>query len=237
MYSKYTDLLLEVSFRQLGLESSALQSRGDSADVTARSDKFSFAADAKSFRLSRTARNQKDFKIEAMNRWKGDTDYAMLVCPLYQYPSRSSQIYYQAVRSNVCLFSYSHIAVLLQLSENLGNIVASNVLHQIFLTIDTLNSSGRAVSKDAGAYWREINRTMLEADDSVRGIWDREIKAADHSITIARRHALDHFNVERARIMQMSRDEAVEEIIRLRRIDERTLRVKSVSLDDVVGIC
>ncbi len=73
---------------------------------------YSFVADAKVFRLSRTAKNQKDFKIQAMDNWKFGKPFAMVVCPLYQIPSKNSQIYQQASARNVCIFSYSHLAVL-----------------------------------------------------------------------------------------------------------------------------
>lgn len=58
------------------LETRVLTERGDAADVEAVSSNFSFVADAKAFRLSRTARNQKDFKVQAMDRWKHGTPYA-----------------------------------------------------------------------------------------------------------------------------------------------------------------
>ncbi len=57
---------------------------------------YSFVADAKAFRLSRTAKNQKDFKVQAMDDWKHSKTYAMVVCPVYQLLTRTSQIYQQA---------------------------------------------------------------------------------------------------------------------------------------------
>src|ERR1039458_10300724 len=67
LYSKYTDILLAIAFRHLGLTSLVLTERADAADVEVVSPSFSFVADAKAFRLSRTAKNQKDFKIQAMD--------------------------------------------------------------------------------------------------------------------------------------------------------------------------
>ena len=97
------------------MKSHVLTERADAADVEVVSNEFSFVADAKVFRLSRTAKNQKDFKIAAMNGWKRGKPYAMVVCPLYQLPTRSSQIYHQAGSLNVCIFSYSHLATLVSL--------------------------------------------------------------------------------------------------------------------------
>jgi type II restriction enzyme len=67
LYSKYTDCLLSEIFKFIGLRSIILKERSDTADVEAFAKNYSFVADAKSFRLSRTAKNQKDFKIQAMD--------------------------------------------------------------------------------------------------------------------------------------------------------------------------
>ena len=70
LYSKNTDVLLSFAYKDMGLKSLVLSERGDSADVEAFAKQYSFVADAKAFRLSRTAKNQKDFKIQAMDNWK-----------------------------------------------------------------------------------------------------------------------------------------------------------------------
>ncbi|MGB6469600.1 MAG: HindIII family type II restriction endonuclease, partial [Candidatus Acidiferrales bacterium] len=62
LYSKYTDALLAHAYRAIGLTSLVLTERADSADVEAVAANYSLVADAKAFRLSRTAKNQKDFK-------------------------------------------------------------------------------------------------------------------------------------------------------------------------------
>jgi hypothetical protein len=92
LYSKYTDALLSEAFKSIGLKSLVLTERADVADVEVFGKEYSFVADAKAFRLSRTAKNQKDFKVQAMDGWKHGKPYAMVVCPIYQLPNRSSQI-------------------------------------------------------------------------------------------------------------------------------------------------
>lgn len=83
LYSKYTDCLLSLAFNALGLKSLVLKERADAADVEVFANDYSFVADAKAFRLSRTAKNQKDFKVQAMNGWKRGKVHAMVVCPIY----------------------------------------------------------------------------------------------------------------------------------------------------------
>jgi len=75
---------------------------------------YSLVGDAKSFRLSRTAKNQKDFKIKSMVDWKGDNNYSILICPYYQYPKSKSQIYGQALDDNIALFSWEYFSILLE---------------------------------------------------------------------------------------------------------------------------
>lgn len=112
LYSKYTDAILAESFRALGLTAVVLKERADAADVEAFGKGFSLVGDAKTFRLSRTAKNAKDFKIQAMDGWKRGKPYAVVVCPINQMPTRASQIYQQACARNVAILSYSHFAVL-----------------------------------------------------------------------------------------------------------------------------
>jgi len=92
LYSKYTDAVIAESLEAVGLTSMIITARSDAADVQARCGRYSLVADAKAFRLSRTAKNQKDFKVQAMDGWRNGLDYAVVVCPIYQLPNRTSQI-------------------------------------------------------------------------------------------------------------------------------------------------
>ncbi len=141
LYSKYTDCLLSLAYSSLGLKSLVLKERADASDVEAFAKDYSFVADAKAFRLSRTAKNQKDFKVQAMHGWKRGKPYAMVVCPIYQLPTSSSQIYQQATTQNVCIFTYSHLALLLSYSQVEGQVKAQQLLKKIFETIKALNPS------------------------------------------------------------------------------------------------
>ena len=74
LYSKASDIVLARCFRMLGLAARALDKRADSADILAESIsgyRYSLVADAKCFRLSRAARNQKDLMVH-----RGQTEIA-----------------------------------------------------------------------------------------------------------------------------------------------------------------
>lgn len=231
LYSKYTDILLSESFKSIGLKSLVLKKRADVADVELFAKNFSFVADAKTFRLSRTAKNQKDFKIQAVDGWRRTRNYAMVVCPIYQLPGKSSQIYEQASSRNVCIFTYSHLAMLIAFSEIKGNQNAEALLEAIFKIIPTLNPS-----KNAYHYWYAVNKTILDFSEDINALWRFEKQAAVESIDIAKKGALDYLARERERIMRMSHEKALEELIKVNRIDLRIKVIGSVSGSEILSI-
>lgn len=222
LYSKYTDCLLSLAYSALGLRSLVLKERADAADVEAFAKDYSFVADAKAFRLSRTAKNQKDFKVQAMHSWKRGKPYAMVVCPIYQLPTSSSQIYQQATTQNVCVFTYSHLALLLSYSQKEGKTKAKLLLKKIFETISALNPS-----KDAVNYWLAINRVILSFSKVIETLWNIEKGVATESIAISKEEALTFLAQEREKIMRMSRKEALKELIKVHKIESR---IKTISL-------
>ena len=230
-YSKYTDALLCESFISMGLRSLVLKERADAADVEAFAKSFSFVADAKAFRLSRTAKNQKDFKIQAMDGWKRGKPYAMVVCPIYQLPTRSSQIYEQASARNVCVLTFSHLAMLVSYSLLDGKAKAENLVYEIFKTIAALNPS-----KDASSYWLAINRTMLGFSDCIEELWKVEKQAALESIALAKEEALTFLANERAIIMQMNHEEALIELVRVHKLESRIKVIRSLSDNGILEI-
>lgn len=224
LYSKYTDVLLSLSFKALGLQSLVLKERADAADVEVFSKNYSFVADAKAFRLSRTAKNQKDFKVQAMHTWKRGKPYAMVVCPIHQLPNTSSQIYQQATTQNVCIFTYSHLVLLLAFAEKENKEKAQALLQQIFETIPALNPS-----KNASDYWLALNRTILSFSTNMESLWNSEKQIATEAIQVAKEEALAFLAKEREKIMSMSHQEALNELLKVHKIESRMNTIQSVS--------
>lgn len=231
LYSKYTDNLLSISYQKIGLKSIVLSERADAADVEAYAKEFNFVADAKAFRLSRTAKNQKDFKVQAMDGWKKGKPYAMVVCPIYQLPNSSSQIYQQATSRNVCIFTYSHLALLVKYASVKGNKKAIELLAQIFESIPQLNPT-----KSAQDYWITINRTILNFDEIMEKIWAEEKNASIESIKIAKEESLIYLASVREKIMMMDRKEAIKELIKAIKLDNKIKVIQSISDNGIFGI-
>ena len=230
LYSKYTDSVVSETLSAIGLSSIVVDARADSADVQARGSDFSLVADAKAFRLSRTAKNQKDFKVQALDGWRGGLDYAILVCPIYQLPTRLSQIYYQAIARNVCIISYPHLAVLVALALRRGVKQAELTLHEILKIVATLHPSKNAVD-----YWTGINRTLVKSLDKDANIWTTEKTSSIESLEAVKQESLRYLQSERNRLLALSHQEALDALIRSYRIDSRAAQIRSVEHGELLG--
>ncbi len=231
LYSKYTDIVIHEAFSWMGFTSAVLRERADVADVECVSDICSFVADAKAFRLSRTAKNQKDFKIQAMDNWKHGKPYAIVVCPVYQLPSRTSQIYRQAAERSVCISTYTHLAVLVRYAQVAGQARSRELMCEIFRTIEAMPPSNDAVS-----YWQGINRAFLNFEGNLAGLWREEKFATSESILISKEEALSFLAAERERIMNLSREEAINEVMRWRKLHNKIRAVNSVTDNEILGM-
>ena len=150
LWAKYCDILLALAFNEIGLKARVLRTRGNSADVFADGGEYTLVSDGKAFRLSRTAKNQKDFKISALDDWRKSDTYACLVAPLTQFPNTQSQIYSQAVKANVTLLSYTHLRFLVENGT-------TGVLEELWKIGASLEVGG-----DAKIYWQKVDEAVAQ---------------------------------------------------------------------------
>jgi len=209
LFAKYCDYLLAKALAELGMKSSVIEERADSADVIAEVRKYSLVGDAKAFRLSRTAKNQKDFKVEALNQWKKKSDYACLVCPLYQCPTKTSQIYDQAIRYNVTILSFTHLGFLLRAEE-----IQPHEFDKLWTVSSTLASG-----KEAVPYWNAISHQVALAAGKSIEQWDKYLLESKKLLHEQAKVQLAFWESEKKRIRRMDHDQAVEELISALRID------------------
>lgn len=221
LYAKYCDYLLAKALAELGMQSKVIDERADSADVIAEIRNYSLVGDAKAFRLSRTAKNQKDFKVEALNQWKKDSNYACLVCPLYQYPTKTSQIYHQAIRYNVTLLSFSHLAFLLRSDK-----IHSKEFDRIWQISSTLPPG-----KEAVPYWNAMSRQVAAAAGKSIEEWDKYLLRSKKLLHEQATEQLAFWESEKQRIRRMDHDEAVEALISARRIDSNISMITQTIAD------
>jgi type II restriction enzyme len=155
----------------------------------------------------------------------------MVVCPIYQLPARQSQIYQQAIARNVCIFSYSHLAVLVEFSDLAGKRQAQDLLLKILKCAEELNPT-----KDSVAYWGCINREMLNAGTAIRPLWQGEKLATLECMAAAKEEALTMLAREREQIMRMSREEAIKFLVQDRNIDGREKVIRALADNGIMSI-
>lgn len=230
-YSKYTDALLCFAYKSMGLKSIIISERADVADVEGFGKDFSFVADAKAFRISRTAKNQKDFKVQAMDKWKHGKKNAMVVSPIYQLPTRTSQIYEQAISRNVCVFSYSHLALLVRYANEVSKAKSESLLFEIFETIPALNPTKNSVD-----YWLAVNKTMLSHSKSISELWHEEKIAIKETIEIGKKEALIFLASERERMVNLSHKDALKELLKMSKLDSKIKAIEKINSNNLFDI-
>lgn len=225
LFAKASDIVLSRTFRELGLKSTVLNERADSADVIAESKihGYTLVADAKAFRLSRTAKNQKDFKVSALSSWRKDNDFAVLCSPYFQYPARISQIYAQALTHNVCLFSWEHLIFMI---EN-GIVENENLnLSEIWSFCDKF-SRQVLVSDMKNNFLPELNNFLSDFLNIDKEIFNASLNTQIISIIERSNHEKTYWNEEIRRIKNYSRQKAIDELIASRRIYEKLNQINT----------
>lgn len=229
LYSKASDIVLARSFRELGLDAKALDERADSADILAESTNgynYSLVADAKCFRLSRTARNQKDFKVSNLSDWRGsENEYAVLVAPYFQYPQTRSQIYSKALTHNVCLLSWEHISLLLE----------HGIKETATFTLESLWNASQMMARDKNLSFANAQICFLPRMDSFIakkiGIkekdYQNELDRYKTFIVCRGKMEISYWENHIQEIRSYTREQAIDELISARKLTEKIAVIRS----------
>lgn len=220
LYAKAMDSIVAESLRRLGYQAEVSQERSNSADVLADggSPAHSLVADAKAFRLSRTALNPKDYKIEALSKWRKGADYAILVAPIAGYPEGESRLYAEADRYQVTLLSYSHLALMIDSQSG------PSQLHGIWKR----GVEHTSVTGSAPKYWSALDSALREALSWDRASWSEARRKYFESLLLNAEEELAYFDRVTNGIAAMSREELVNIAVDALKIDSkmRTIRAR-----------
>ena len=224
LFSKISDAVLCRAFCEIGLRAEVLKMRGDSADVSAYSPiyGYSLVADAKAFRMSRTAKNQKDFKIAALSNWRYGADFAVLCAPYFQYPSQNSQIYAQALENNVCLFSWEHLIFLIE-----RRIKENDALNLGYLWNFSAEYANRILySERKRCLIPDLNifvETLVNApSDSLSNL----LRQRMDELTQRGEYEISYWLNEIEKIKSYSREQAIQELLEARKIYQKIVRIE-----------
>jgi len=225
LYTKTSDILFAKALKDLNLEVRVLRERSNCADIIAQSKfhGYSLVGDAKAFRLSRTAKNAKDFKVESMVHWRGDCDYAVLTCPYFQYPKSKSQIYKSALDGNVALFSWEYLYILL--SEKTKE-------SQDFNLCTLWNQSaiiGRSVTvEDANkSFLRQQDANIQTFTEIPSDRFDSLFSRIKDGIVARGNTEIQYFMNEISRIRNLDKDAAIQELIRSLKLDTKIETIRN----------
>lgn len=226
LFSKASDCILARCFSELGMPSIAVNERGNSADIIARSiHGYTLVADAKTFRLSRTAKNQKDFKIDTLSNWRGsEHDFALLVAPYFQYPNTVSQIYASALDKQVCLLSWEHILFLLE----------NNVMESDTLSLEAIWNAPVRLARDTRIAYADrmncqfpyINRVLCDRISVPIQKFNEQLDVCKDIIRNRGNYELEYLNTEKEAITTLTRDEAIAELLKSKKVLERISTIK-----------
>ena len=214
LWAKYCDILLAQTWTHLSIPAEVLRARGDSADVFGKTHNYSIVGDAKAFRLSRTAKNQKDFKVQTLDDWRKSNTFACLVSPLFQYPRRVSQIYQQAIERNVTLLSYIHLKFILDYAD--GQNLES--LWRIGSELPT--------SKNAQLYWKAIDKATCEITDKNEESLNSYKQKAIDKIKQIGKEGIDYWQTRIVSYKKLPQKEAVARLIKAEKVETKIETIK-----------
>lgn len=227
LWAKYSDILLSKSLECFGLKSQVIRVRGDSADVLAESPKYKIVGDAKTFRLSRTAKNQKDFKVEALDSWRRANDYAVLVGPFCHYPKAASAIYRQAITKNVTLLAYSHLYFMLKHYK-------PGIDLKPLWCVGSTKQSQMADSKSANVYWNLIETMLLKLfkkhPDDLEKVKRQDV-ATTHQLG---KEGIEYWENKINEYKKLTKEEAIRRLLKAEKIEAKIEQIKKTIAKEAV---
>ena len=229
LFSKVSEIFLARCFLELGLKATLYITRGNSADVLAESrfHNYSLVSDAKAFRLSRTAKNQKDFKVESLNVWRHDNDYAILCCPYFQYPIRKSAIYKQALDYNVSLFSWEYFRFLIQngIKENF-NINISNLWN-----FSKIQSSNIICDKADLCFLNQQNLFLIKEFNLSKQDFNNSLNTFKSEVLYRGESEIQYWKNKISEIKKYSREEAIAYLLKSLKLNEKIKTIHNFMKD------
>ena len=224
LYAKVSDILLPKSLIEMNLEATVLTQRADCADVVAQSHyhRYSLVGDAKAFRLSRTARNAKDYKVNSMAIWKGDSEYAVLVCPYFQYPKSNSQIYKEALSGNIALFSWEYLYILLK--EGIRE--SSSINLSALWNQSGIISKTTTVSNSKSCFLNQQNQNISKILKITPEKFYEYFNSVKDLIVERGNTEIQYYEQEIERVKQLNREEAIAELLRNLKLESKIATIR-----------
>ncbi|MDR3112683.1 MAG: HindIII family type II restriction endonuclease [Elusimicrobiota bacterium] len=219
LYAKVSDILFAKTLEELGLITKVFKERSGTADIFAKSKlhRYTLVGDAKIFRLSRTAKNQKDFKVESMTKWSQESDFSVLCCPYYQYPQNKSQIYRQALEGNIALFSWEYLYILLDkdVKETSEFSLASCWNQSAFIAKTT------SVAQGCVNFLNKQNKFLKKLLSLNDKSFESYFNEFEKQLCLRGKKEISYWENEITRIKSLSKTEAIEELLKALKLNNK----------------
>lgn len=224
LYSKTSDIIFAKALECIGFDVQVLRERANAADIVARSKyhNYSMVGDAKAFRLSRTAKNAKDFKVDSMDRWRGSEDFSVLACPYFQYPTRKSQIYKEALDGNVMLFSWEWLYIMLR--ENVEE-TREYSLKEIW-NQSTIIAQRTTVANTTECFIKEQDKNICQLLGISDAEYVRYFKQICRKLQVRGQSEILYYENEIQRIKNMDKDEAIRELLEKMNLESKIEQIR-----------
>jgi len=236
LYAKAMDSLVAIALNRIGYRTEVSPERSNSADVTAAWTKGSahtIVLDAKAFRLSRTALNPKDYKIEALSTWKKGADYASLIGPVAGFPAGSSRLFAEAIRYNITLLTFSHLAFMLE-----HGVTSLDALSPVW-NASTIVKEEVGTEPSAEQYWTRVDKIFCESLSAPLQKWHSARRAYFTAVLEIADEQIEYYEQLKRDIRLLSREELADRAIQAMKIDGRIgtimlRKIRAQSLLDAV---
>jgi len=224
LYSKTSDIIFAKALECIGFDVNVLRERANAADIVARSKfhNYSLVGDAKVFRLSRTAKNAKDFKVDSMDRWRGSEDFSVLACPYFQYPTRKSQIYKEALDGNVMLFSWEWLYIMLK--EDVKETQIQN-LREIW-NQSAIIAQRTTVANTTKCFMHEQDKNICHLLGISEGKYVQYFDQIKRKLQARGQVEILYYEGEIRRVKNMDRDEAIKELLEKMNLESKIEQIK-----------
>lgn len=224
LYTKASDILFAKALKEINLEVLVLTQRADCADIVAQSHyhRYSLVGDAKAFRLSRTAKNAKDFKVTSMAHWRGDCDFSVLACPYYQYPKSASQIYKDALDDNISLFSWEYLYILLK--EGVKEDSTTN-LRELF-NQSAVIANDTAIGNAKTNFLQQQNKNIADIIKMPQSKFTSYFEDIKKMLVKRGYTEISYYENEISRVKQLNREDAINELLKSMKLDSKISTIK-----------
>lgn len=176
-------------------------------------------------RLSDLAERPETQKTIKSIQWQcggGDGEYSVLVCPYFQYPKSSSQIYKEALSGNVALFSWEYLYILLK--EGIRESPSVNISE--LWNQSNIISKTTTVANSKRCFLPQQNHNIAEfLKLSLSKFY--EYFAIVKNILVERGNAeIHYYEQEIERVKHLEREEAIAELLRTMKLDNKIATIK-----------